>query len=365
MTFPSQQTDKPTVTGSWLIVHTGGGLGDVLLSTCVLKALRDAGAETVDYLCLQKNSGVLQGLPGVRNLWTLPGRSPQGLSSWLQWRRKLLNQNYQGALVLWGNASIAWLLWAASIKVRVGQDSRLLYSFLYTHPVRVRSEHGDTASHWTEIFLDYVRVLGVEPEPPQVFLPLQDSQPLPAEIHSLPRPWIGFHCSKGLPPDLNRWPVECFANWAQALSQEVGGTLIFTGSAPESVLVRQLLKLANLKHFLDLSGKTSLEGLVRLASACDVFVCPDSGPMHVAAAAGCKIVGVYALAEDFPDRWAPLARHRAIVRPNPVGCPPGCHKGNCPRFRCYEKVSSTSLVSAVRALLERPADSDPVYLRLE
>ena len=43
-----------------LIVHTGGGLGDVLLSTCVIHALAQAypGAQ-IDFLCLAKNAAVL------------------------------------------------------------------------------------------------------------------------------------------------------------------------------------------------------------------------------------------------------------------------------------------------------------------
>ncbi len=345
------------ISGDWLVVHCGGGLGDVLLSTCVVSALKDAGANNLDFLCLAKNAGALKGHPEIRQLHLLENRSPSGLKAWLEWRQRLSSHRYSGAVVLWGNSSLAWLLRASGIPVRVGQDSRLLYSFLYSHKVRVRSEHGDQESHWTDVLLDYVRALGVVCTNPKVHLEIsegakQKAQSLLAVAGEAQRPLIGFHCSKGLKPDLNRWPVEVFAQWARALHDQFGATICLTGSGAEKLLTDELQRLAKLERCIDIAGQTDVETLAAVASQCQLFVCPDSGPMHVAAAAGCKILAIYALAEDFPKRWAPFTPHKVVIRPTPTGCPPNCLKGTCPDFRCYRSVTTREVVSAARSLLE-------------
>jgi ADP-heptose:LPS heptosyltransferase len=345
--------------GDWLIVHCGGGLGDVLLSTCVVSALKEAGAENLDYLCLAKNAGALKGNPQIRNLHLLEQRSPRGIGAWLSWRQQLSQLRYSGTIVLWGNSSLAWLLRASGIPIRVGQDSRLLYSFLYTHQVRVRSEHGDQESHWTDILLDYVRCLGPKCESPKVQLTVSQEVKIKAQQlldtgQALKGPLIGFHCSKGLVPDLQRWPVAVFAQWAKALHDELGATICLTGSTSERILTDELQRLAGLERCIDLAGKTDVETLAAVASCCQLFVCPDSGPMHVAAAAGCKILAIYALEEDFPKRWAPFTEHKVVIRPSPTGCPPNCLKGTCPDFRCYRSVSTAEVLQAANQLLNKP-----------
>ena len=107
-----------------------------------------------------------------------------------------------------------------------------------------------------------------------------------------------------------------------------------------------------------LAGSTDVPTLGALAAACDLFVCPDSGPMHVAAAAGARVLGVYALEEDFPQRWAPFSPSSQVLRPRPAGCRPGCRKAECPDFRCYASVSEEALLSAARELLSWSNEGD-------
>ena len=351
-----------------LIVHTGGGLGDVLLATAVVHGLhqRFAGAQ-IDFLCQSRTAPALQGHTGIRHLWTWPGKGPGGLKAWWDWVVRLRARRYQASLVLWSTTATAWLTWMAGIPHRVGQDSRLSYSFLYNHPVRVRSEHGDTASHWSDILLDYARALpGGTPLTeirPRVSLQVseeahQNARVLLAPLADEAGPLLGLHPFKGPPVELSRWPLEVFADWLRQLEAELGARLVITGSPGETPWAEQILALSGTRA-LCLAGQTDLATLAALATQCDAFICPDSGPMHVAAAAGARVVGIYAMEEDFPQRWAPLTERCQILRPQPVGCPPGCRKPTCRDYRCYRQVSPQDLVRAVRRLLhegESPGD---------
>jgi lipopolysaccharide heptosyltransferase II len=341
----------------FLIVHTGGGIGDVLLSTAVIGALHQAHpGSSVDFLCQQRTAPALEGHPGLRNTWKLPGKAPDGPVAMLDWVRRLRAQDYDCALVLWSTTAMAWLCRLAGIPQRVGQDSRLSYSFLYTHRVRVRSEHGDRETHWSEILLDYVRALGVQVDGARVALHVSAEAEQRAEAllsqAAGSGPLIGVHPFKGPPVPLQRWPLDVFAEWVRVLANSLQARIVVTGSAAEAESARHIVELSGVERVWSVAGQTDLATLAALARRCDVFVCPDSGPMHVAAAAGARVVGVYALEEDFPQRWAPLTKGCRILRPQPTGCRPECRKATCPDFRCYRQVSPHQLAAAARELLE-------------
>jgi len=147
----------------------------------------------------------------------------------------------------------------------------------------------------------------------------------------------------------DRWPTGEFARLALGLQQGLGAQMVLTGAESERRLVAPVA--AALADPIELTGKTDLATLAAVTRQCDVFVCPDSGPMHVAAAAGVPVVGIYALEEDFPQRWAPFSDRSRIVRPADRGCRPGCVKATCPDFRCYGRVSLAEVMGAVESLI--------------
>jgi ADP-heptose:LPS heptosyltransferase len=340
-----------------LIVHTGGGLGDVLLSRPVIDALVQGGY-TVDFLARESTSVALAGHPGLRDLLTISGKDPVNAVQMKSWAKTLRQRGYQTALLLWSTSRWAWTLRWAKIPQRVGQDSRVLYSFNFTHPVKVRSEHGDQHSHWTEVLLDYPRALGLRPGPAKVTYPLSPAQHLAAkalleqsDFGQRRGPLVGFHSGKGLPLGPERWPVGHFTKLARELQDHLDARLVLTGGPGEIEIVRSVAAGLG-AGYLNLAGRTDLPTLAAVAARCQVFVCPDSGPMHLAAAVGTPVVGIYALDEDFPQRWAPFGVAHRVIRPPRPACPPGCKKPTCPHFSCYLKVAPSEVCRAVQELLK-------------
>lgn len=346
-----------------LVVHTGGGLGDVLLSRPVVDTLVENGY-LVDFLARESTAAALAGHPGICDLLTIARKDPGSVAQMKSWARTLRCRGYSLAILLWSTSRWAWTLRWARIPQRVGQDSRLLYSFTFTHPVRVRSEHGDQHSHWTEILLDYPRVLGLAPPQARVEYPVPEqaarqAQALleSADFGRRQGPLLGFHSGKGLPLAPDRWPVAHFASLARELQDRLDARLVLTGG-PGEIEIVQAVAAGLGPGFLNLAGQTDLPTLAALAQSCQVFVCPDSGPMHLAAAVGTPVVGIYALDEDFPQRWAPFGVPHRIVRPARPACPPGCSKPTCPNFACYLKVAPASVSQAVQELLAVPAQKE-------
>lgn len=351
-----------------LIVHTGGGLGDVLLSGPVVDTLHDAGY-TVDFLARSGTAQAVADHPNVHELMVIEGKDPAGIKEMTRWAGRLKERAYDLSILLWSTTRWAWTLYWAGVPVRVGQDSRLMYSFLFTHKVQVRSEHGDTTSHWTDILLDYPRELGIQPEVVQPNFPIsgEDESWARSVLNSFDfsphrGPLIGFHSGKGLPLSPDRWPSQHFGRMAKSLQERLDARLVLTGGPGEVEIVKQVASHLQ-TPVLNLAGETTVKQLAALQQQLDAYVCPDSGPMHLAATVGTPVVGIYALDEDFPDRWAPFGTIHKRVRPPRPACPPGCTKPTCPNFQCYLKVEPEEVVEAVRAVLEEANAPLPVDKR--
>ena len=107
-----------------------------------------------------------------------------------------------------------------------------------------------------------------------------------------------------------RWPVERFGALASRLAA-AGMTPVVVGAsidAPLADAIRRVCPAA-----LDLTGRTTLLELGRLASRAALAVGNDTGPMHLAAAMGCSCLVLFS-AESDPALTAPVGRRDGQVR---------------------------------------------------
>ena len=113
---------------------------------------------------------------------------------------------------------------------------------------------------------------------------------------------IGIHPGASLPE--KRWPVEKFAEVARDLARRPA-TRVIAFSDPEGYGAT----LASCDGVI--SRTTTLRELVALIARCDVLVCNDSGPMHLAGGLGTPTVAVFA---SGVARWfAPVGNGHEIV----------------------------------------------------
>jgi ADP-heptose:LPS heptosyltransferase len=113
-----------------------------------------------------------------------------------------------------------------------------------------------------------------------------------------------------------RWPVERFAALARAL-EVAGHAPVVVGTAPEAPLAAAILDAC--PAAVDLVGRTDLSLLAALAQRASLTVGNDSGVCHLAAAADCPVIVLFAGSTD-PARCAPRGRLvRIFAEPNPAG----------------------------------------------
>lgn len=333
-----------------LVIITHGGMGDLLLSSVLAEALhRCYPGCRVTFWAQRRFAGLLENHPHIDSLLDLDPAAP------LLSNAKLLRQHhFDTVLVPWSVSRHAWLTTLAGIPTRVGQGGRLTYSFLFTHPVRVRSVHGDTTSHWADIQLDYARAIGCqasdELEPVVVTTAAEKDWAanfLKDKGLISGRPICGLHICKGLAVDEQRWPLDRFVDIAAGLIQK-GFTVILTGTQAEKPLTASVAAQTTEKSvILDLAGACSLRETAALIEQMNVFICPDTGTGHLAAALGVPVVDIFPLRSDFPARWRPAGTRHRIIRPTAWECDGPCVKETCPRFTCLLHIDPQEVVNAV------------------
>lgn len=113
------------------------------------------------------------------------------------------------------------------------------------------------------------------------------------------------------------WPKERFADLADYLTNK-NYIVIFTGSPAESELIEEVRSLMNTKS-INSAGKISLTESFDLIEKCNMFISNDTGPMHVAAAQGCKTIGLFG--PNTPVRWSPFGKGNVSIY-HEISCSP-------------------------------------------
>ncbi len=123
--------------------------------------------------------------------------------------------------------------------------------------------------------------------------------------HSLPRdlepigqgpgPWIGLVVGAGEAERLV--PCDVLSKViARALRELPTSRIVLFGSAPERERARQVqesLPSSELGRLWDVTGRTGLPELTELLTRCQTVISADTGPLHLAAAAGVRTIGWY------------------------------------------------------------------------
>jgi heptosyltransferase-1 len=205
-------------------------------------------------------------------------------------------------------------LWAARIPVRIGSGATG-GGWLLTHEVASRS------AHEVERNLDMVRVLNPSARPgalvPVTPAPQSAAAALLSQVGiGAQQPVLLVHAGAGYATKL--WEPEALAACLDALQ---GSALapVFVGTdadrtATDSVRARVRIPVA------DLTGHTSLPALAALCGRATAFLGGDSGPAHVAVAAGLPCVLVYSGVNDLA-RWGPWGGTVRVLH-HPVHCSP-------------------------------------------
>jgi len=127
------------------------------------------------------------------------------------------------------------------------------------------------------------------------------------------------------------WPAARFGEVADWLMREHGLVSLITYGPGEEVLAEAVARASQTGAAVSLAS--TLKQFVALARRASLFVGGDTGPLHLAAASGTPIVGIYG--PTSPERNGPFDRRDVTVGRN-LWCRTDCHRRRCWHWECME-----------------------------
>ena len=336
-------------------------IGDVVMSLPALHDLRRALPEARLRLAVGAwSQEVAQSAPVDEVLvWSAPwaGRPHEGALSLRDLRaraRVLAAAPPDLAIDLQGDVRASWLMHETGARRRVGY-ANTGGAYLLSDVVPL-----DETVSWVEQNRRAVAVVAGPPVGPPVFDPLTDEQRMFAtrlfETLGLARkrPLVALHPSGGRL--VKQWDVARWAAVGRRLQEEHGATVLLTGSAADQPLAAALARGLRDRAF-DLTGKLGVLETMSVIAAVDLFLSPDTGPMHMACAVGTPSVSVFGPSDPrryFSGGTDPrhlVVRHELWCAPcNLIRKPPAECAGPEPP-ECLREVRVETVYAAAAGLL--------------
>ena len=313
-------------------------IGDIILTTPAVRALRTAlpRAELV-YVVEEPYRKLVEGNPDIDRIIAVPKGASR--REFLALARALRKEGFDAVIDFHGGPRAFLLALLSGAKVKAGYDVKYR-GFLYD--VRVPRAPKQGRIHSVANHVNLVRALGVAVgEMPGLVLPRGQ-----VSTFQLSGPYIVLHIGAG-----NRfryWGTDNLVRLVRLLGETPGTRVALIGGAEDKAAEAEILGRA--PGTLSYVGALDLAGTAELIRQATVFVGPDSGPMHIAAAVGTPIVAWFGptLPANFAP-WKPAGGARIIEKD--LDCRP-CKQRTCVHgdFRCLQLITPEEVRGQVSTL---------------
>ena len=330
-------------------------IGDVVMATPVLENLRSAFPfAEIDFLAEKFCAPIIKGHPAINEVIELDRKYlrtlPFGkrLAASLALLRDLRRRRYDLVFDLFGNPRTAIMTLVTGASKRVGFRFRGR-----RHAYNLVVEPRGNLVHEVEFNLDALRALDIPIISRKLFMPLDhDSETLAEkfwiENNLADRSVIGLNASGGW--YTKRWPLDHFAALGDEISEKLDAIVALIWGPGELDDARGIA--ARMRHSALLIPQSDLILLSSLLRRLAVLVSNDSGPLHIAAAVGTPVVGIYGPTRS--DLQGPWGEGHQIVRFDGLDCL-GCNGVTCriETHDCMQKLEVATVFQALEKCLKK------------
>jgi heptosyltransferase II len=326
-------------------------IGDLMLSLPAIEALgRHFPGARLSVMTRPETKALLEGHPAIDEVIAYDYRNggrhafPLGYFRFLE---EIMKRRFDFAVILHPGIRSYLVPFLAGIPMRVGYRGR--HDWLLTRKVADQRHLG--RKHESEYAMEVVEALTERRSfsSPSKWVP--DSTAMPEVPEGR---WLAVHPGASCPS--KRWPAERFRTLVGELLMEFPKHRVAVIGGPESAPDAARVVSGAGERVTDLSGKLDLRQLTALLSKCDLLISNDSGPVHVAAAVGTKVISLFGRnsAGLSPQRWRPLGKGHTVLQKE-VGCMV-CLAHECPiGFECLKAITVDDVMEAARKTLLEPA----------
>jgi ADP-heptose:LPS heptosyltransferase len=320
------------------------GIGDVLLSTAVTANLRRAFPDSrIDFLTEPPSVEVLNGNAFLDEIVVFDRRRMSGPGL----IRMVRSRRYSMVIDLFGNPRTALVTRCSGARYRVGYRFRFR-SYAYNILVTPRGAE----VHNVQFNLDALDSIGVAIQNRNLYFPVASADEQFAdrffrEAGLEGKTVAAMNASGGW--YTKRWSIDRFSALADRLFERHGVSVVVIWGPGEEEQARKILE--EMKHPGFLIPPTTLKQLGAVLNRCAIMVSNDSGPLHIAAAVGTPVLGIYGPTN--PALQGPYGAGHMVVSNEKVPCL-GCNLTECPiGHPCMVDLSVETVLEKAEAMLRK------------
>lgn len=327
-----------------ILVAGPSWVGDMIMAQSLFRFLkaRDPAA-AIDLLAPAWSLPVIRRMPEVRRGIVLPvAHGELGFGKRWQLGQWLRAADYDRAIVLPRSMKAALVPWFAGIPRRTGFRGEMRYGVINDRRPFDKTVLDQTVKRFLALGLERGEELPTPPEPALTVDPDNQQRVVEELALGLDRPVVALMPGAEYGP-AKCWPIEYYAQLAGQLAA-AGYHVWVLGSAKEAPLGDTIAAASEARN---LCGKTELADVIDLLALTSHAVSNDSGLMHVAAAVGTHVVGIYG--STTPAFTPPLTARRTLHYLD-LSCSP-CFERECPlkHLRCLRDIAPATVMRSIEA----------------
>lgn len=336
-----------------ILIINLGGIGDFLLSTPALKALRNHFKDAqIVFLAVPRTASMARDSEYLDEVLTFDFKLFPALSLLLKLRARRFDLALNMRTIeSWGGAlKMAAIFHIIRPQYKVGRDT-VRRGFFFDLKIP-ESALGDMPEYAYD--LKTIGALGIEAEytPMEIIISEADISYINnfLTINKVKEKDMVIGINPGATLITKCWPTENFAQVIRILSQEFRCKIIITGSLDELEIAKKLQRLSN-SELIIATGKTSIKQLAALIKRCALYITNDNGSMHIASILKIPLVAIFGA--GYLKRFDPRnISQQAIALHKALDCAP-CNRKRCKSLKCLKSISPEEVAEAAIKCLKK------------
>ena len=330
-------------------------IGDVLLSTPAIKAVRDAYPNAhIAMMVRPYAADIVDGNPYLDEviLYDKDGEH-KSIFATLKFAAGLRKKRFDLAIILHPTNRSNIIPFLAGIPERVGYDKK--GGIFLTKRLKDVKHLGE--KHEIDYNLDVLRAVGIEAKDRALYMPVKSGDERIIDRFFLLNDVdkkdtiIAIHPGASCPS--KRWPAYRFGRVADELIDRHKVKVVIIGGPADIKTVKEV-ESGMLHKPIILSEGHSLGEVAALLKGCKIFISNDSGPVHIAVAVGTPVISIFGRLDPglSPARWGPVGPNDIVIHKD-VGCK-YCKAHNCEiNFKCLDAITVEDVLGAAESLLKK------------
>ena len=322
-----------------------GSLGDVVLTTPAIRALREAFPDAyIAMLVGDRSADIVSASPHLDDVIVFR-REVKVFSETRRAAAMLRERGFNISIDMQRKFRSSLLAYLSGAKLRIGyhQPGGFLCS------VKVP---GTAGKHSIDRNLDLLKPLGIaaaDPEP-EMFLSDEDREYADCvfQSHELTSDSLTMGLFPGAGWRSKRWPAERFAAIGDLAAREYEARVVVFGGPGEADIVDDVARSMKTSPVL-MKDRVTLRQLGAMIEKCSLFLSNDTGPMHISVAVKTPTIGLFGPGNHIG--FQPIGEKHTLIRRDMPCSPCKRFTGKCKDNICMKAITVDEVWEAVSGRL--------------